>query len=784
MMKERNHILALALLCCLAFACTKDLSHSGIDPESGRDLVPVTLNLAVSSLEMPDQVGHNGTTKTVYDPDMDGSFAGTDAEIKTILVLQFEDNGAGDKVRVGNQQFFDHWPLLAGENIALVASSVENTIFVIANAWGEIPLAGGTMLSSFLASQGCSLIDTLDDLGGNGIWYSPDAGVNRYLRMSGSMVVPKVELGSSIGTDSIPLELKRNCAKVVINVRNSSTSPDKVTIDKVQLCDINRKYYYVTNFSGFKDPYSPMTPYRFDNAEEDFPAAYNTSGATQTYTYYVPVNLSGTITNAAQSSKNMHAPQGATRFCIYTRYGSPERNITYTYYLGANLQDDFNLLPNHKYTYTIDINGLGNPSTDSRIDDMDKVTFSLDANCYMLNPSNRTDKIRTFRIPVRRAAVFWNETGTNMGVYGAGNSMQAYTLNETDTWEAFFVWNEVIDKNGDPVPDGNLLVTATGTGFNPQLGGQPYVTIQVAEGMRGNALLALKKTTVGKTNDDILWSWHLWVTDYNPYTQVQPVADTYIYSVWGGEVHRYGGDTWASAKYANAFMMDRQLGAMTSPLLESKDETKKYCLYYEFGRKDPIRYNGITKINAGSTGQPPEGSGLKRNIPYSVHNPNMFFLYDPGPWTAYEDGGNVLGADSAIWMDPKFEAHGPDNCEPGKSIYDPCPPGWMVPEHGTWSDFDATTTEWSTSVPIGLFYYPGGYDPLAPKGRIPYRAMGYRDTYWHGDMYNLDQNGRSWSSTPKYCLAFSDGAVNPNGSPRRADGVSVRCIRLNYTRPY
>ena len=799
-MRSKLHIV---LLLMLAAACTKDPGFSGLDPESGRPTVAVTLHLAVAPEEP--------ATKGSFDPDEPGYDAST--AIKTVTVLQFEKDEEGDGyTRVGNQVCYDYDAVLAGtENIPLVTSLRENIIFVIANATDPgletIHLSGHGSLDDFLAGQNGNLLSSLGSLDGTGILYAPDGGADRYLRMSTAVKVDGVTLGTVLGTPSNPLRLKRNCAKLVVRVRNSSAEPDKVTVGSVQLRDVNRLYHYVANIPAglpvaFTDPYSPQTPRRFDNDEEVFPVAFNASGDTQTYTYLVPANLRGTVSNSTQADKNRHAPQGATRFCVYATCGSPAKPVTYTYYLGANLTSDFNLEPNKKYEFTIDLQGRGDPTSDTRIEDESEVRFGLDANCYMLKPPARAGATKDFFIPVRRAAVFWNRSDTNMGVYGAGEGDPAYTLQETDTWAVHLVWNQVTDANGDPVPDGDLLVTSSGTGFDPNCpASQACIQVRVVSGMKGNAVVAIKKTNA-PTNDDFLWSWHLWVTDYDPYVRMAPIAGNYLYAVPGGEIHRYAGTTWTTDEYySDAFMMDRNLGALVVVGDPTKHEPRN-GLYYEWGRKDPLPNPVIVSgVEGNATGEPPTGPDVdpklaKDNVRYAIRHPLQFISgVENGGWTIFGTEGTILVSETT-WMDPRIGQHGADHCEAGKSVYDPCPYGWQVPKHGTWSDFTSATTEFDRpAAPEGQYYYPEGYDPLAPKGRILIPASGIKGYYWtNGRTNDVGNGGRLWSDTPIvgrwqaqfYQFTYPTIGWYWNGYYLYCHGnaVPVRCIRLGYRLPY
>ena len=765
-------------------ACTR----SELEPES-RSFVPVTLNLSV----LPVEDGTPGT-KVDYEPDVDGYSTAT--AIKTLLIMQFEWQDAvnRDAAQLISQQFVQY-----GDPVSLVTSSAKNTIFVVANAWGKAHVAIGTTLGTFLAGENCNLLNSLDEITGKGIWYSPNGGTDKYLRMSASMELPG---GVSTNTAIGPFYLKLNCAKVVINLKNTSAAPDKISIDKVQLRSINRKHYYVTNCTGFMDAYSSFTPYRFDDFERDFPAAYNTSGDTQTYTYYIPANLRGTVTNASQAGKNIHAVPGATHFCVYATYGSPAKNVTYTYYLGADLTSDFNLEPNKKYTYNINLNGKGNPMTDARIEDINGVVFTKDANCYMLNPPSRPGASATYSIPVRRAAVFWNGTGQPFGVYGAADR-EAYELLETTEWKAFLVWNEVTDKDGTPVADSELLVGSqydsgedkyvfSGLGFNPAVA-KSLIKVKVKEGMRGNALVAIKKTST-PTLDDILWSWQLWVTDYNPYMEMTPVSGKYVYALPTGEIHRYADKSttlWTGGAYSDAFMMDRNLGALVQTPISGENARSAFGCFYQFGRKDPFRTKvNPTSIAADMTGQPDADEGnvtVKKNIRYSIHNPDLFINGGGNNWTAFETG---LGISSAAWVDPKKDSHaeGTDYCEAGKSIYDPCPYGWQVPVKDVWSEFSTATMKWVTAPADAAYYYPEGYNPEAPKGKIYFPSSGYRRHTWAASNYGYYWTETIYNANQAYDLRFysSNGVLASavRGGDYRSNGFVVRCIRLSHKLPY
>lgn len=785
-------LLAL-MMACNPQALTPDTPSSGAD----RERVPVSLSLAVA----PVDIAATKAGETYHEPEQ--TTEATENQIRTVTLLQFEwpegDNSDPRGAVLVGWQYFDHWPLddATNEHFALVASARKNTIVVVANTDGRVPFVpddpndpqGVTTFGNFVDRQNNRLLS--EDLWAADVWYRQ--GDDCYLRMSGSTVLPGVDMN-----DHFSVDLKRNCAKVVIKLRNTTPGDpgddSKVIIEDVQLQNINRKYYYLAHFSDalspegfapltFSDPYEPYNPLRVDGPLVAFPAAANTDGAEQEYVFYLPANERGRNNSNAQYSKNLNAPLGATRFRIYASYGA-DKPVTYTYYLGEDLVNDFNLRPNHKYTYNILLTEKGEASSDSRVQDQAEIRFGTDANCYMLQPPVREGKSFTYVLPVRRAAVFWNSVGTNMGVYGAcAEDDTVDPLMESTEWTADVLWKEIDNY----VSDADFLVGSTevggkyvisGKGFNPDnvsgvSGHQPFIRIKVTAGMRGNAVVALRNA-----DGVILWSWHLWVTDYMPDTPMSKQDGTFIYAVEGGALHRYNGTSWTAAngRYKDAFIMDRNLGARVA--YGTYNETRG--LYYMYGRKDPFRKYGTFTASAATT----------VSIKAGVHSPTVFY-YKGSPWFAATDRQTLGSSVRGTFFDPQIDRHGGDNCEAGKSVYDPCPPGWQVPPgrdylNGfTFAGDDNRTLAFSNAEPnLGLSYYPAGYSNRDATGFVFYPAAG---TVWaDGGRLYWSPDGIYQQNAPHVMLHAVNGmtdiyasVVNTGYTAWQAVGLSVRCIRLH-----
>ena len=714
--------------------------------------VPVSLSLSVAGMEA-------GTpeTKAIMEPDNPDNIDDYDIlkEVKNLVVLQFEGVGRKARLVALPEYYNDAAAILNGsEQVRLLPTSEPSVIAVVANTFDNIYAQSGMTLGQFLEmdysriTEGSSVFTTL--------------GGFEYLRMSGSSAVPAVDTNTPV-----EISLKRNVSKITINVTNNTGD---VTLNHVQLRDINGKYYYLTNIDEqdavFVDRYSSESPSRFDNEPDAW-----AGGTSQSFTYYVPANLRGRSNSTAQYTKGLGAPEGATRFCLLGSYGSGtgKTAINYTYYLGENLTNDFNLKPNYHYTYNITLESKGDARYDYRIEDCKKVTFLVDANCYMVQPPLGKGQSRTYAIPIRRAAVFWNKPGEYNGVYG-GNRVSQYSnvkIENGSVWTADVLWSDF------PLVPSEFLTKSTGTGFNPAYQNQdPYFEITVKAGMKGNVVIAVRIGT------GIIWSWHIWITDYNPDREnLNKADDVYIYGVDGGNIHRYKNNTFDSKEHM--FIMDRNLGASSAAYEGMKGE-----MFYQFGRKDPfLAYNQEGELNTFYTytgGSAQETTGINtitvaetgsENVVYTVSYPQNFIITEAA--ATWSNGSDLVDAQKK-WLDKKIDEHGAQSAltlEQGKSIYDPCPPGWKVP------DIEALLFDSREFRTNGLLHVP-------KEGESIYFPA-HSNREWNGSYKaeNLKVNGYLWSADPNSedgttarNLSFTKSSYK-NDPIAQAYALPVRCVR-------
>ena len=267
-----------------------------------------------------------------------------------------------------------------------------------------------------------------------------------------------------------------------------------------------------------------------------------------------------------------------------------------------------------------------------------------------------------------------------------------------------------------------------------------YIGFQTASAFKkGNAVIAAKDAS-----GNILWSWHIWLTD-------APQGQVY---------------------YNNAgTMMDRNLGATSA----TPGDVGALGLLYQWGRKDPFLGSSSfwSDVLAKSTITWPSdvsSTSSTGTIAYATKNPTTFISGSSS--TSYD--WHYSSRDNTLWT----------TSDKTKSIYDPCPPGWRVPDGGSsgvWSKALGSSSSFS-------YAYNSSYEGMNFSGKfgsastIWYPASGYRIS-GDGSLHHVAHYGLYWSASSSgnyaYELYFrNDGVVGQSDSGGRAGGQSVRCLQV------
>ena len=371
------------------------------------------------------------------------------------------------------------------------------------------------------------------------------------------------------------------------------------------------------------------------------------------------------------------------------------------------------------------------------------------------NPVNRS-KIKSMPacrvaftpvIPDLSSAIDLSETG----------SANCYIVSEGGLYK-FGTFKGNSSESVGAVASAEVLWESFGTDVTPSVGDliktasykDGEITFRTADTFReGNAVIAARNAS-----GTIIWSWHIWLTD-------EPQGQVY---------------------YNNAgTMMDRNLGATSA----TPGDVGALGLLYQWGRKDPFLGSSSISSNviAKSTITWPsyvESTAYRGTIDNAVFYPTTFIRSNQSNFDWYYTG--MRTTDNSRW--PESSA--------GKSIYDPCPAGWRVPdggENGVWvvalgsastvSDtklYDSTNNGMNFSGKLGTsesIWYPiTGYLYGTDASLTDVGAMGY---YWSASPYANDPNYpfRAY----RMAINGTTGRTFPASYYDRAQGCSVRCIK-------
>jgi hypothetical protein len=312
------------------------------------------------------------------------------------------------------------------------------------------------------------------------------------------------------------------------------------------------------------------------------------------------------------------------------------------------------------------------------------------ANCYIVNPGTAENPTTSEAIPIVRASKY--------GGMLAGAEVHLEVL-----WDD----NGVINNTTAP----------------PTLNGSSFTV--TTTGNHGNAGIALRDNTT----NNIYWSWHIWVTDYDP-----SIPE----------------NTWTNPNSPTYTFMDRNLGATAATY-----SFASYGFLYQFGRKDP--FPGVFSGTAGYS-ELNKFSGISVRSPIAVSYINS--IQNPNTYIDGYDGGLYS------WS----------TLEKTKTENDPCPYGWKVPVwlDGPYSDAATQNNPWLgitresyNSVHPGGFTCAGSTWQLGcrrgPAGDAQTGRFGY---WWSGS--KLNGGNATW------CIY--NGSIGFDGGGE-GFGFSVRCVQ-------
>ena len=317
--------------------------------------------------------------------------------------------------------------------------------------------------------------------------------------------------------------------------------------------------------------------------------------------------------------------------------------------------------------------------------------------------------------------------------------------------------------------------TVTGSGQSSFL----EFTVNKNQLVNGNAVIAVKNAS-----GTVMWSWHLWFTPKSSLDKIAMTSagKTYNFtsdnlgwkytSWWGGTKDR----TVVVKLEQQAEVGTKKEATVTLTQKKGKDERIGYGNLYQWGRKDaipgtdtlfPAGYSfngsGYTTVGDNDYNIPAKKALMEtRTIGLSIQKPGEMLPKVGGgklSWF-YKQYINLWSTDNN-----KFDGSVRDG---KKTIYDPSPVGFKVPDAYAFEGFSTTGAEWNKGYTFIAnnnkdIYFQAGGARLGANGSIA--ALGTTGLYWQS-VPTLKDRGK-----PGYGLrtSLTNGAINTFFPPARDD---------------
>ena len=330
------------------------------------------------------------------------------------------------------------------------------------------------------------------------------------------------------------------------------------------------------------------------------------------------------------------------------------------------------------------------------------------ANCYVVGAPG------WYRIPCVYGNAIKNETDNTSSYTGPASGASLMTGGFLNHANAHITspWIKN-NKAGTATDSPNIVIDGASLLWQDRQGlitevvySSDYLYFHVSETniFQGNAVLA------AKSGSTIVWSWHIWVVD-NPETRLttktlyshptvnHSVQDpTPILSMDLGFCDTAPGAV--RSRNVRVKFIQESSGLEIVKTINQIGSVGYNCTYYQWGRKDPMP-PGIINLSTSSTGTAinktlyqiggatytcPSALSGRQSIGTTIQNPSTFIKINENTyrnWTNRYDN---------LWNTNVLQAATTDPIDliVCKTIYDPCPPGYKLPNKNVFSGFTLT----------------------------------------------------------------------------------------------
>ena len=254
-------------------------------------------------------------------------------------------------------------------------------------------------------------------------------------------------------------------------------------------------------------------------------------------------------------------------------------------------------------------------------------------------------------------------------------------------------------------------------------------------------------------NGSIAWSWHIWLWDQINH----PLEEL--------EIINHEGNSYNILNYNLGSKFDN-------------DNAHLKSWYYQWGRKDPMLLHNSSNAYYGTTRFSIEPCAA--SVAESIKNPCTFYESNSN----YNYNWVQLNYYYNFW-DATCESEGATEKVIVKTIYDPCPRGFTVPNARVFTGFTSTGDNTGTAEQFNVIgsFANGWYfkkNENDSSGAF-FPASGFR-SYSSGGLSNVGVYGVYWSAgvydaTYAYNLLFNSSVVSPLDSNYRAFALHVRPVK-------
>ena len=448
------------------------------------------------------------------------------------------------------------------------------------------------------------------------------------------------------------LLLKRLAARLTLNWTYSYSG---YTLNQILLESIPTNYNVIPKPDGSDKTYPSLL--------DQFTTIRVDPSGKSSYSCWIPANVRGTNPAATSQTYRIksNAPTGSSYVSFIAVNGEDaKKKLNYRVYLGGRTTFDFNLYNNTNYNYEVKFNHAELPTNDRRVTIIDPIPASENnnnlvptANCFMVTPGG------AFCFNPYKYEVNGEPTENTL--------LKGWINSEGDIAYVKLLWQTKENGDvGDPVM-GVANSETDHTNIVDMKNGLIYC--RVAPNTTGGSGLIAAYNQYNK----ILWSWHVWVTDYQPSdtgneTILEPVNKRKL---------RLKNDTEVIV------MMDRNLGAYagyTEVPSSILDMSKANGFHYQKGRKDPFpgSYTFTTLPDVYqftlSKDYPPKymlnrykEDGISWIIPTDLNYTSLRNAY-MNPISIAKNKNGQWCSDNPL---PQWGT--------SKTVNDPCPAGWRIP---------------------------------------------------------------------------------------------------------